>query len=198
MNIEQKFMERVFIMTEGQGCWLWTGNHNAAGRPVMTVDGKKVTAARLSLEFFVDSNSNGRFALHKCHNGNCVRPDHLYWGTKQQNGRDMALAGRVKWDNTAIGLKGEASPGARFRNADVIEMRRLHWEERISYAQIGRQFHVNSGRVHDICKGKRWGHIRDGLPNAKQTAPLEPQFVRLLCIAQLSALLHLLVRGERG
>ncbi len=194
MTIEQKFMDRVFIMTEGAGCWLWVGKKNGAGYGLLNINGKDVQATRLSLTFFNRPPQPGEFALHKCHNPGCCRPDHLYWGSKKQNTKDQIDRGTFYYTGIA-GLAGEDSPNHRFTSADIIEMRRLHWQEGESYADIGRRFHVNSGRVHNICNGKRWGHVKDGLPNPQeQPAQTTTQTKLLFCIAVLSGLRNTLLR----
>lgn len=35
------------------------------------------------------------WALHRCHNALCVRPDHLYWGDARDNARDTVAAGHA-------------------------------------------------------------------------------------------------------
>jgi hypothetical protein len=196
MTIEEKFMDRVFIMTDGPGCWLWMGSIGPTGRPVIKWQGRTIIAARVSLMLATGKLPKDLCALHTCDNGGCVRPDHLYWGTKADNGRDMSARKRVVYDKGFIGRQGEENYGARFTNADIIEMRRLHWQQGESYADIGRQFHVNSGRVHDICNGKRWGHVKEGLPHPqRQAAPPTPKSQMLLCIAVLSSLRNTLLRS---
>ena len=198
MTIEEKFMERVFVVTEGSGCWLWTGNLSASGRPVIRFPGesRKRYAAPVALELFKEPAPPLRFALHTCHNALCVNPNHLYWGTKKQNAKDMIDAGRHRWNNATIGAKGMSCPASRFTDTDIIEMRRLHWQEGESYAAIGRQFHVNSGRVHNICTGKRWGHLKDGLPNPQQQSAQTTTRSKIFqCIAVLSILRNTLLRS---
>ena len=194
MTIQEKFMERVFIMTEGSGCWLWIGAFGANKRPIMKWNGSSVIPARISLMLKTGRMPKDLCALHRCDNSACVCPGHLYWGTRSDNGRDMSERGRVVYDNGFIGRKGELADNHRFTEADVIEMRRLHWEQGESYADIGRQFRVNSGRVHNICNGVRWGHIKGGLPSPKQTAPVSSQSKLLFCIAALSGLRNALLR----
>ena len=79
------------------GCWIWMGgvrgvNNNL--RPVMQLDREPVCAYRFSYVHFIGAVPDGMFVCHRCHNGLCVNPDHLYVGTPQQNTDDMMRAGR--------------------------------------------------------------------------------------------------------
>lgn len=47
----------------------------------------------LTIEPVTDLNL---LALHECDNRRCIRPDHLFWGTAQNNTDDMIAKGRDK------------------------------------------------------------------------------------------------------
>lgn len=207
-TLEERFWEKVnkngpipAHAPELGPCWLWTGQLSSAGRPVMRRNtggnNNKVSATRIALEIRDGASLPlDLFALHKCDNGICVRFDHLYAGTKKDNGRDMVNRGRNKWSPAVIGVRGEANWCSRFKNEQIIQMRQLHWEDGVSYAELGRMFKLNSGRVHDICNGRRWGHIKDGLPatTGQAVQPMTPKQEMLRCIAVLSILRNTLLR----
>lgn len=74
---------------DDNGCWIWQGATDGAGRACIMFRGKKTTLARLSL------TADGVLALddtlcacHDCDNVACVRPDHLCVGTQSQNMQD--------------------------------------------------------------------------------------------------------------
>jgi len=202
MTIEDKFLARINKngpipknKPELGPCWLWTGSIGPAGRPVMKWKGKSVVAARVALMLQTGRFPKDLCALHHCDNGSCVCPTHLYWGTKADNGRDMAERKRVVWDNGIFGQRGEAAYNHRLTNANVIEIRRLHWEQGESLADIGRQFGMKSGQISRICHGVRWGHLKDGLPNPQQkTVHTTTHSEMMLCIAVLSNLRNTLLR----
>jgi hypothetical protein len=68
-------------------CWVWTGNTNYNGYGLHTAGGKTVGAHRISLMLKVGPIGD-LWALHKCNNPPCVRPDHLYAGTVRDNSDD--------------------------------------------------------------------------------------------------------------
>ena len=202
MTIEDKFLARINkngpihpYKPELGPCWLWTGSLGPARRPIMKWQGKSIVPARVALMLKTGRFPKDLCALHTCDNGMCVSPEHLYWGTRADNGRDMAERKRVVWDKGIWGQRGELAQNHRWTNADVIEMRRLHWEVGESYSEIGRMFHTNCACVYYICTGKKWGHLKDGLPNPQQkTVHTTTQSEMMLCIAVLSNLRNTLLR----
>ncbi len=194
-TLEQKFMERIFVLTYDKGCWLWVGSIGRDQRPNMKWQGRSVVPARVALILTTGRDPKDLCALHDCDNEICVNPRHLYWGTKADNGRDMSVRKRVVWDRGIFGQKGEAAYHHRFTEADVIEMRRLHWQEGESLSFIGRRFNAPTGNVHRIVHGDRWGHIKTGLPTTEQASRTTTTHVEMLrCIAMISILRTTLLR----
>src|SRR5262245_51840420 len=75
-------------------CQPWKGSRNQAGYGLVRVDGKTRLAHRVSFELANGPIPEGKIICHKCDNPPCVRPDHLYAGTHQDNARD-AMAARL-------------------------------------------------------------------------------------------------------
>jgi hypothetical protein len=82
------------FVQKSDGCWEWTGHRNAAGYGHISLDGQFVLAHRHSWALFKGPIPDGLFCLHRCDNPPCVRPDHLFMGTKKDNAMDMAAKGR--------------------------------------------------------------------------------------------------------
>jgi hypothetical protein len=77
-------------------CWVWTGALHSGGYGVMKEPGEK---RLLRAHVFSWEQKNGAvpselFVLHRCDNRPCVRWDHLFLGTNQDNMRDMVAKGR--------------------------------------------------------------------------------------------------------
>lgn len=99
-GIAQRFWSKVF-KHPGEGCWEWTAARNPqSGYGVIRIGSKAAgtsrteTAHRVSWLLTHWLIPRGRFVLHKCDNRKCVRPDHLYIGTQQDNMRDVQVRGR--------------------------------------------------------------------------------------------------------
>ena len=77
-------------------CWEWTGRMTAAdGYGGIKVLGEQA-AHRVSWVIHHGPVPDGLWVLHHCDNRKCVRPDHLYLGTVQDNNRDAVTRGRMR------------------------------------------------------------------------------------------------------
>lgn len=81
------------------GCWLWTGMKNRNGYGMINNRPSKTRnlAHRVSWE---TANQipipDGMFVCHHCDTPACVRPDHLFIGTKEDNSADCSMKGRYR------------------------------------------------------------------------------------------------------
>lgn len=64
----------------------------------------KMAAHRFSWELSNGPIPTGMWVLHHCDNPRCVRPDHLFLGTRLDNIRDMQAKGRLRngWMGKAL------------------------------------------------------------------------------------------------
>lgn len=93
---QERFFEKVIRLPD-DGCWLWTGGKTAKGygqfRPNRPAS--MVLAHRFSWSVANGEIPEGLQCLHHCDTPGCVRPDHLFLGTHQDNMDDKVLKGRV-------------------------------------------------------------------------------------------------------
>jgi hypothetical protein len=78
-------------------CWLWRGHKNK-GYGLFAEDGLKARKRvhRFSWELHNGAIPGGLLVCHKCDVRCCVRPDHLFLGTHQDNYDDMVSKGRQR------------------------------------------------------------------------------------------------------
>jgi hypothetical protein len=99
-------------------CWIWTaavlkpewpyGVIQRGGRGEGTL-----LAHRVTFELAYGPIPDGLLVLHHCDNPRCVRPEHLFLGTQEDNLRDSALKGRnALWDPASGQYVARATRGS--------------------------------------------------------------------------------------
>jgi hypothetical protein len=77
-TLTERFTEKVEEPFDVHNdCWIWKGSKTGSGYGQIWVDGKYVTAHRISYELMVGPIPEGHAVDHLCRNRPCVRPDHL-------------------------------------------------------------------------------------------------------------------------
>jgi len=107
--------------------------------------GKKELAHRLSWIIHNGDIPKGMCVLHKCDVSSCVRPDHLFLGTKAQNSADMA-----KKKRSTI---GEKHPNAKLTSAQVMEIYAYTGK---SHRLIAMEYGITRKQVNHIKNGRNW------------------------------------------
>lgn len=90
------------------GCWEWQGSFGGSGSykygQIHVLD-RVVTVHRLMYEIFVGRVTSRAVVCHRCDNPLCIRPDHLFLGTQQDNLDDMVAKGRAKGAPNSPGVQ---------------------------------------------------------------------------------------------
>lgn len=98
-TVEERFWEKVDKTGE---CWLWTGSCLPTGYGKFRYGEKVVYSHRLSFEWAHGEIPEGLQVDHRCHQRNCVRPDHLRLVTHAQNHQNRRGAD----SDSATGVRG--------------------------------------------------------------------------------------------
>jgi len=80
-----------------EGCWERKYGRGPYGHSRFGQRPNRVLAHRFSWEYHNGPIPEGLFVLHRCDNGACVRPDHLFLGTQMDNMRDKIAKGRARY-----------------------------------------------------------------------------------------------------
>lgn len=147
MSTSERFWSKV---EKTDGCWLWTANKQLEGYGLIKIDKKTKKAHRVSWELFNGEIPDGLHVLHRCDNPSCVRPNHLFLGSHQDNMRDKKKKGRVK---------GSRHPGSILTEKQVLEIRKKYKVRTISLPQIAKNYGVSWYTIGKILSGKLWKHV---------------------------------------
>lgn len=75
-------------------CWEWTGAIDRKGYGVAVIKGRFLLAHRLAWALSNGRDPGALLACHSCDNPKCVRPDHIWLGTNEDNQADKIAKGR--------------------------------------------------------------------------------------------------------
>jgi hypothetical protein len=142
-----RFWAKVDVTGE---CWCWSAGTDPDGYGRFRVDGENHKAHRVSWAMHRGPIPAGKCALHRCDNRKCVRPSHLFLGTRRDNNADRVAKGRD--------AKGAQLPQAKLTAAKVVEIRRrIAGGDR--QVDIARDMSVSKVAVCDVNKGRYWRHV---------------------------------------
>lgn len=157
-TLAKRFWAKVEIT---DGCWLWKGAmlKSGYGRLYWNKQNDKswyifIRAHRLSWMLHFGPIQDGLCVCHNCPGGDnrrCVRPDHLWLGTRADNSRDMDPKGRR--------VCGERSHFHKISECDVREIRQLASAGKITNEAIGKVYGVTDVLISYIVNRKIWKHV---------------------------------------
>lgn len=152
--VKKRFLAKV---RKTKTCWLWVGavTTKSRKRGVLKVDGKSMTAARVSWELFRGKIPKGKSVLHDCPGGDdprCVNPSHLWLGTQLENITDRHRKGRD--------ANGLTHPKAKLNPAKVRSIRRKRCDNKTDYAVLAVEFGVSESTVWSAGERKAWKHVK--------------------------------------
>jgi hypothetical protein len=136
-----------------EGCWLWNASTNARGYGQFGCGGAAggmVFAHRQAYIFAVGSIPREICVLHHCDNPICVRPDHLFLGTRADNMQDASRKGRLNGNPV---LFGEAHPRTKISSVQVEELRALR-KSGETYKALAHRFGLGKTQVRRIICGE--------------------------------------------
>lgn len=149
-RIRETFVVRFWARVQkSESCWEWQGGTNGGGYGSLKVEGRVELAHRVSYRLEV-CEPGDICVLHSCDNPRCVRPDHLFLGTRSDNNRDRDQKGRL-----APNYKSR-NPNARLNQADIDEIRRLYQKGDVRQVDLALRFGVNQTHISRIVTNGAW------------------------------------------
>jgi hypothetical protein len=94
----------------------------------------------------------GMCVLHRCDNRGCVKPEHLFLGTKKENTHDAMHKGKIK--------AGADHPLAKLSRDQVFSILDM-CADGMSQTVVARIHGICQAQVWRIVHGKRWASVRE-------------------------------------
>jgi len=135
-------------------CWIWTAACYPSGYGMFYLNGR-LTGAHVASWILAHSPvPRGLHICHHCDNHLCVRPDHLFIGTRSDNMRDMHSKGR----GGGRGACGERNGHAKLTGDQVLAIRhRFDAGER--GVALATEFGITQNIVSRVVTGASWRHV---------------------------------------
>ncbi len=152
------------VRPEAEGCWMWTAAKNWSGYGTfgLSCSRKTIMAHRYSWELHYGplpkdtaKYVHGTCVLHKCDTPACVRPDHLFLGTQQEN-----IADRHTKQRDARGSRAGGAPV--LTEEQIREIRALpvrlgsKWSEGLDRKEVGARYGVSGDTIYRIVTRRAW------------------------------------------
>ena len=139
---------------EGE-CLLWQGAINSSGYGHTSHAGRIVEVHRLICQqYHGDPTEDKNCALHSCDVRNCCSPEHIRWGSNNENVQDRVKRGR----GGGIKISGESHYRSKLKERDVREIK-MEGFLGTPICDIAKSYGVSWGAIDCILKGKTWKHV---------------------------------------
>ena len=134
-------------------CWVWTGAVAGKGYGRIGSGGRGghgLYAHRISWEMHYGAIPSGMSVLHRCDVMRCVRPEHLFLGTLQDNTDDKVRKLRH--------LYGQRHPMAKLNEQAVLALRARRVEGAL-LTELADAFGITFQTASNIVRRKTWRRI---------------------------------------
>lgn len=158
--ILRKRFDQKWRLDTATGCWQWISSTSKPWKQYdysngeFVLKGRKMKAHRMAWSIYRGEIPVGGYILHRCNNGLCVNPDHLYIGDHQQNMLDM--------------MKSNRCGTSKLTPEQVLKIRASSEPTKILCAR----YNVTKYAINDIRANRTWRHIQDPPRSPPSPAPM--------------------------
>lgn len=172
-------------------CWVWTAHLDEHGYGQFMLRTRKIARApRFAWGLTNGEIPDGLHTLHRCDNPACVRPEHLFLGSRRDNALDMMSKGRQNFQRdpslrprgVTHGLVKDPSKAARgarhssrtkpekiLKGSDhgmsvltESDVREIRrLAGQVTHVDLARRFGVVKGTIGHVIRRSTWRHVKD-------------------------------------
>jgi hypothetical protein len=132
------------------GCWNWNAGKNQFGYGMKAQNGKKQVAHRLVYSLLRGEPPKHLYGCHTCDNPSCCNPDHIFFGTCQDNMNDAKEKERLP--------QGMERSNSKLTDNRVREIRRLY-AGGARLEDLASRYGVGRLTVYKAAVGETWKHV---------------------------------------
>lgn len=163
--MNEKTVARFWSKVEKRGsddCWEWQGsrgcqrNGTARYGSFWLGSGRYMAAHRVAWMIANGMIPPRMLVCHRCDNGLCCNPTHLFLGTARDNTQDMVAKGRRRGGFNGS-LRGEQQHLAKLTEVAVVEIRRRHAAGE-GALDLAAEYGVHFASIYKVLKRKTWKH----------------------------------------
>lgn len=148
MTFTERFWSKV---QKSDGCWFWLAGKHRSGYGWFSLRrGRSDFAHRVAYTLTRGEIPSGLCVLHACDVRACVRPDHLFVGTKRDNNMDMTEKGRNG------SCPGERHPRAKLNVETVRAIRAMRDNGTLNNAHMAAKLGVSHQAVSSVVRELTW------------------------------------------
>lgn len=133
---------------KSNGCIEWQQTKIAAGYGQIWLRGKMVLVHREMATLIHGQPEDKQMALHSCDNPSCINPEHLSWGSRSQNMKEMWARGR------APEKKPRPDRRLTYEIAEVI--RAKYASGKFTYKVLASEYGISDKSIEFLVKRKTY------------------------------------------
>ncbi len=161
--LKERFDELVEPQVGADACWIWKGRLGEDGYGIIKACGRMMRAHRVAWELANGQVPSELWVLHRCDVRDCVRAEHLFLGTHDDNMADMRAKGRqASGDRHGTHVhadsvrRGESHGAAKLTREQVMLIRANYALGATTQQKLGECFGVSRGAINHILRHESW------------------------------------------
>lgn len=206
MTDEERFWSHVSDWNDSDSdtCWLWTAGTYGNGYGSCSVNGRSLRSHRYSYSLAFGTIPKGLVVCHHCDVPLCVRPSHLFLGTRKTNSDDRDAKNRTAhgdahWNHKLTDAKVADITGRYAAGTTLAKLASIHGvsETTISRAVRGKQWKragVVATEKRNTARGESHARAKVTEYNVKQLRTLAASGVKIAVLSQQFGVTYSTVR----